>query len=97
MTTQTQTIARTKVFPIIRNLRGVIYSVTFTKKDGSTRTMSCMNGVRQAAGTGYSHTKDVSRNNITVFEMAGSRSHYKAVPLDRLISFKVYGQEFTIN
>jgi len=93
------TIARTKVFDLLRGqLKGVLFHAVFVKADGSTRHMIARTGVHKAKGTGsYSHTRDIRRNNITVYEMAGADSGYKAIPLDRLISLKVYGRTYTIN
>ena len=90
-------LAISKAIPFLRSLNGQLFGVTFIKADKSVRKMVCRMSVSKGVkGTGnYSHTKDISRQNITVYEMAqGGR--FRAVPLDRVISLRAAGQEYAV-
>ena len=90
-----QTIAISKAIAKIRSFNGQFFTVTFTKKDGSTRRMTARMGVRKAKGTGsYSHTKDTKRNNITVWDTA--KAAYRAIPLDRVSNLRHGGVDYQI-
>jgi len=92
-----KTLAMSKAISFIRSTNGRFFSVLFTKKDGTLRKMVCRMSVRKGVkGTGtYSHTRDLTRDTITVYEMAkGGR--FRAVPLDRVEWIKINGETYSI-
>jgi hypothetical protein len=85
-------IASAKVLTTLKNLNGQLFGAFFQKADGSHRRMVCRLGVDKGRkGGGYSHTKDVTRHNMTVYEMAGG-GRYRAIPINRLITLKIAGR-----
>ena len=87
-------ITREKVLAAIRNLNGQVFGATFVKANGELRKMSARMGVGKGVkGTGYSHTRDLTRRNITVFDM---RNGFRAIPVDRLIFLKISGQTYKV-
>ena len=90
-------LAREKAITVIQSLHGRIFAATFTKKDGSQRKMVCRTGVKSAyKGTGsYSHTRDLTRANITVFDM--QERQYRAIPLNRLHSLTCDGHSYEVH
>jgi len=88
-------IAREKALSLLRGFRGKLFAATFIKKNGEIRNMVARMGVRRAKGTGtYSHTRDLTRSNVTVWDV--QKGEYRAIPLDRVISIRNAGAEFTI-
>lgn len=89
-------LANTKVLPILSSLNGRLFGAEFIKKDGSVRRMVARMGVsKDVAGTGYSHTRDTRRHNITVYEMReGGR--FRAIPLDRLLTLTIDGKVYEV-
>ena len=96
MKTILKTLAISKAIDFIRTTNGRFFSVSFIKKDGSTRNMTARLGVSKGIkGTGtYSHTGDSRRNNMTVWDAA--KRNFRAVPLDRIIWIKIDGQEYAV-
>lgn len=89
-------LAISKVIKFIHDTNGRFFSVSFIKKDGSARNMTARLGVRKGIkGTGtYSHTGDIHRNNMTVWDTA--KRNFRTVPLDRIIWIKIDGQEYSV-
>ena len=85
------TIKKEKLQQFIAGLNGKFFTVTFTKKDGTQRRMTARTRVKKGIkGTGsYSHTGDITRSNITVFDTA--KLAFRAVPLDRTSTIKARG------
>ena len=90
------TLSRNKLQTFIQSLNGKFFTVQFTKKDGTLRYMTARTGVKKGVnGRGtYSHTRDVTRSNLTVWDTA--KLAFRAVPLDRTHSIKANGQTFVI-
>lgn len=89
-------IAQTKALDLIRSFGGTLFAATFVKKDGTVRNMVARMGVKKGVkGTGsYSHTKDLTRNNVTVFDF--TKREFRAIPLDRVLVIRHAGQTYTI-
>jgi hypothetical protein len=69
---------------------GKLFSVTFTKKDGTTRSMVARLGVKsQLKGKGMLYSPE-SRNNVVVFSMKDRA--YRTINVDRLIKVKAFGE-----
>ena len=89
-------LARAKVITAVRSINGQLFGAEFVKKDGSVRRMVARMGVTKGVkGGGYSHTRDITRSNITVFEMAGG-GQFRAIPVDRLIRLKMGGKQYEV-
>lgn len=66
-----------------------IFSVVFTKKDGSIRNMTCRLGVTKYLRGGRSTTAHIS-NILTVEEIGKER--YRNINTDNIISMKIRGK-----
>jgi len=75
---------------IIAESNGKIVNVTFTKKDGSLRVMTCRLGVQKHLKGGES-TLDADKY-ITVFSMQDQG--YRAINKDTIVSVKANGEVF---
>lgn len=75
---------------IIAESNGKIVTVTFTKKDGTLRVMTCRLGVTKHLKGGES-TLDADQY-ITAFDMASQG--YRAINKDTIVSVKASGEVF---
>jgi len=88
-------LVREKVITEIRNLNGKLFSAVFVKADGTVRKMTCRTGVSKGiVGGGYSHSKDKTRRNLTVWDMA--KGQYRAIPINRLVTIKLAGRQYQV-
>lgn len=89
-------IATAKVFTALKALNGQLFGAEFIKVNGDNRRMVARLGVsKDIVGGGYSHSRDLTRHNITVFEMANG-GRYRAIPINRLISLTIGGQTHAV-
>ncbi len=72
---------------LIENSNGQFVTVTFTKKDGSTRVLNGRMGVTSALKGGKS-TNDPQKN-ITIFDV--KNNGYRSIPRDTIREVKVGG------
>ena len=109
-----ETIAKEKLQTFIKNNvhPGAFFTVSFTKKDFTRRIMTCRTGVDRTVkkvnrkfpdNKPYSHTRDLTRANITVWEIPRDKEtgrfgkgQYRAIPLDRVDTIKVGGRTFFV-
>jgi hypothetical protein len=76
-----------------------LFTVTFIKKDGSVRHMTCRNGVKKhlnpnSRGMSEAQLENLELNNILrVFEMPAGQ--YRSIPCDRLLEIKGHGYKFS--
>lgn len=82
------------IFTIIESLvsTGKIFSATFTKADGSERTMSCRVGVQKnlkGVGLKYDTRK---AHNLVVWDM--NANGYRTIKTDRLKSIRIEGETY---
>lgn len=90
-------IAKEKVITALKSTHGRIFNAVFTKANGEIRHMTARLSVSKGVkGAGYSHTRDLSRANITVFEMRNG-GQFRAIPVNRLISIKFDGTEYVVH
>lgn len=75
---------------IVAESNGKIVTVTFTKKDGTLRIMTCRLGVTKHLKGGES-TLDADQY-ITAFDMASKG--YRAINKDTIVSVKASGEVF---
>lgn len=92
MTEITKEIAREKIL----NAGNDIFSVTFIKKDGSVRDMTCRLGVKKHLKGGKSTTAHID-HLITVFQMvSGISKGYRNVNIDTLSRVKINGETYEV-
>ena len=91
-----KTLSPVKAQSLINSFNGKLFTAEFIKKNGDYRKMLCRTGVSKGIkGTGsYSHTKDVTRSNITVYDF--HKNNYRAIPLDRLIKLSHNGVTYSV-
>ena len=75
----------TAVKKLVQETNGKLFNVTFTKKDGSERHMTCRTGVSKHV-KGNTRQTTAKRNNtlaqndmMTVFEMSGDKAQYRCI------------------
>ena len=76
---------------IAANTNGKFFTVTFVKKDGTTRVMNCRTGVTKALKNGKS-TIDHD-NYLVVYEMASKA--YRCINKNTIINIAVAGEKAT--
>ena len=92
--TSAQVLKRLFLEQVIKQLKGKIFSVNFTKASGKNRHMVCrMSVANHVKGTAPDAT--AKRNStlkangmITVYEMKGKNSQYRTINLNTVTSFK---------
>jgi hypothetical protein len=91
-------INRNEAKEIILGTNGKLFSVTFIKKDGSLRDMTCRLGVQKHLKGGKSTTSHIERL-ITVFEMISgiSEPRYRNINTETLTRVRVDGETFEVN
>ena len=90
---------RSKIINTIRALGNQIFGVTFIKKNGEQRSMSCRARVRKyATGKNPGGSAKHSNSQVTVYEMVGrsGSENYRSVNLDTVTEIKCYGITATI-
>ena len=76
---------------IAANTNGKFFTVTFVKKDGTTRVMNCRTGVTKALKNGKS-TVDTDKY-LVVYEMASKA--YRCINKDTILNIAVAGEKAT--
>jgi len=72
--------------------KGRFFSVTFIKKDGTTRKMVCRTGVTKGLKGGTLKYDARARKNAIVWDT--KKGAYRTIPLKRLIDMRINGTEF---
>jgi len=87
------TIDKTVVERIINNTRGKVFSLQFTKKDGSQRVMNCRLGVSKGVkGTGYQISNNIPVKRVYDMNAKGFRS----INLSTILWIKAGGLKYDI-
>lgn len=96
------TITRSELAAHLAELKqsGKVFSVTFTKKDGSERKMVSRFGVTKhlAGGVATYNGKENNLNNVGVYEMVQdiqgkfAEGQYRCFAMDRVKSIKISGK-----
>jgi hypothetical protein len=77
----------------LRNELGTkIFSVTFTKKDGTTRDMVCRLGVTKHLKGGEMNHDPESLGHLVVFDM--QKEAYRTINFNTITSIKFEGKEY---
>lgn len=99
-TTTVQVLKRLFLEQVIKQLKGKIFSVDFTKANGKNRHMVCrlsvtkhVKGTTPEATEARRKTLD-SKGMLTVYEMKGKASQYRTINLNTVTSFKCGEKEF---
>jgi hypothetical protein len=74
-----------KIKDNILNTKGKIFSLEFTKRDGTTRKMTCRLGVKKGLNGKGKRYNDQDKGIITVFDM--SKRQYRSIRLDSINKF----------
>jgi len=83
-------ITKENVRERIGELKGKIFSVSFTKKDGSLRNMLCRTGVKKHLQGGELKYNPIDKGLLTVWDL--QKKGYRMVNLESLISIKIQGE-----
>ena len=79
---------------IIHDTDGKIFSVSFTKKDGSHRDMTARLGVTKHLKGGERAFNPDDYNMLFVFDT--HKEGYRTIPFDRLLSLRFKGRKYDI-
>lgn len=87
-------ISRNQALELMKSTNGKMFSVVFTKKDGSTRHMNCRTGVKKGV-------KGVGRNydpaDHALFPVYDMQAHgFRMISWSRLHSLQVAGEFYTV-
>ena len=90
---------RSKLLQTIRALGNQIFGVTFIKKNGETRKMSCRARVGKfVKGVNPGGSAKPSNSQVTVYEMNGTSGpdNYRSINLDTISRIECWGIAATI-
>jgi hypothetical protein len=86
-------ISELKLLELIKSTNGKMFSVTFTKKDGSIRKLNGRLGVKKYLKGGVNTTAHMS-NYINVFD--AHKREYRKVNLDTVESLVINSKEYIV-
>jgi len=69
---------------------GLIFSVTFTKVDGTLREMVCRMGVKSRLAGGKKSFNDEEKNILTVFDM--ENEGYRSIKIENIVKIVAHGE-----
>lgn len=76
----------------IMELKGLIFSVEFVKRDNTVRKMVCRTGVKKdLKGEGLKFDP-IQKNLVSVWDMQAQG--YRFIPVDRILSIKLRGEQY---
>lgn len=78
----------------IHNTAGRIFSVQFTKRDGTLRDMVCRLGVKKKLKGGDRAYNPDDYNLVFVYDM--QKEGYRSIPFDRLHLLNINGQSYEV-
>ncbi len=92
-------VRRVKLETFIRRLGDQIFTVDFTKQDGSARTMNCRRKVKPAPKAGGAARKRLTPNgvhtpSIKVYDM--QKHAYRQINLETVTSIRAAGKTFNV-
>jgi len=89
-----QTLSKEELRQSIKSVGGRIFSCNFVKADGTERKMICRTGVKRHLKGGELPFDPVEKGLLPVFDM--EKKAYRMIPLDRVLSIKLAGQEWEV-
>ena len=85
-----------EIIEAIKNTKGRIFSVNFTKKNGEPRAMTCRTGVtKHLTGAGRVYNPS-DYGLVGVFEMKRNQSGYKMVNINTLSHAQIDGRSYEL-
>ncbi len=93
---KTENIANREIInTIVKNSNGTFFSVTFTKKNGTVRNMTCRTGVKKGlTGKGSTYGDEAKSKYITLYDVVNKG--YRAVNRDTISRIRVMGFVYTV-
>lgn len=94
-----QTITKQEAADIIRSTNGKLFTVEFVKANGELRKMNARTKVKKWLKGGVSTIADKPHLIGCYDVQAGKKEKgkgYRAIPIDRLLSLKAGGKEYTV-
>jgi hypothetical protein len=85
-------INRDELVQKIKDTKGEFFTVTFIKKDGTTRTMNARLGVKRYLKGGELPYDPTERGLLPVFDV--QKSEYRIVNIPTIISAKIENEEY---
>jgi hypothetical protein len=91
-------ISKQEALTKINSSNGRVFGVVFEKADGTMRKMSGRIDVTKhlKGGVATYRGKDGSKQNVGLYEMAGTKSGYKCFSLDRLKEIHIDNEEYVV-
>ena len=80
---------------IIHDTDGKIFSVSFTKKDGSHRDMTARLGVKKHLKGGERAFNPEDYNMLFVFDT--HKEGYRTIPFERLLELRFQGKKYNVS
>ena len=92
-------VRRVKLETFIRRLEDQIFTVDFTKQDGTKRTMNCRRKVKPASAISGRPKKKLTPNgvhtpSIKVYDM--QKQAYRQINLETVTSIRAAGKKFNV-
>jgi hypothetical protein len=87
-------VAKSEISNMINKNNGLLFSVLFIKADGTERKMICRTGVKKHLKGGELSFDPIEKGLLPVFDM--EKKAYRMIPLDRVLSIKLAGQEWEV-
>jgi len=88
-----KSIPKNKAAEMIREMGHLMFTVEFTKKDGSNRIMNCRTGVKKHTKGGVSTIKDKD-HLIGVYDV--QTGGYRCINIETLKSLKMKGETYHV-
>lgn len=79
----------------IQDLHGKIFSVEFYKKNGEYRKMLCRTDVKKYLKGGELPFDIYEKGLVPVYDL--QKEGYRVIPIDRVQSIKLQGNEYKVN
>jgi hypothetical protein len=88
-------ISRNELVQKIKDTKGDFFTVTFIKKDGSTRVMNARFGVKKYLKGGELPYDPISKGLLPVYDV--KVEDYRMININTIISAKVGGEEYMVS
>ena len=87
-------ISKFKAMQLMNETNGQVFSVAFTKKDGSVRHMNCRTGVTKHLKGGKLAFDPMERGLFSVYDMQSKG--YRFINLDSMHGLQIAGEFYTV-
>lgn len=89
---KSQRISRDRIEKILEKVKCTIFSVTFEKRSGGTRTMVCRRGVTKHLKGGVSAYSFSDKGLVSVYDV--QKCGYRCFGIESVISIRANGKEY---